>query len=186
MAKAIIAAIVSGEVTFYDLSHGKDFFRAELKGEIPEWLQQCERFLDDASAVAKDYSVTLTVPEVITNADHQNLIFLRKLHSGFSTSAGPFTLTLDKTAHAQQGQLATAAEGSFQILTPEFPEELVVFGKRIPTGPVQYVIPRARIRELDEYLDFLCKAPIGAAIVLGLEPIGEITVQRHVPDASSH
>ena len=184
MAKAIIAAIKSGEVEFYDLSREARFFRATLNGAMPDWLPSFERFLEDASAVSSDYAFPLVVPDVIKNEDHRALIFLRMLHAGFSTSVDPITLTMDKSAHAQQVGRSDFAEGAFQIVVPEFPDDLVVFGKRIRTGPVQYEVPRARVREVDEYREFLLRAPIGTSIDLTLEPVGNITIRRHFQSAS--
>ncbi len=184
MAKAIIAAIESGEVEFYDLSRGTRFFRATLNGAMPDWLPKFELFLDDARAVSNDYAVPLIVPDVIKHDDHRALLFLRKLHAGFSTSVEPITLTMDKSADAQQVSLADIAHVNFQFVTPEFPEEIVVFGKRIFTGPVQYSVPNAQVRELEEYREFLLRAPIGASINLTLEPIGEIVVRRHLQPTS--
>lgn len=125
MAKAIRAAIVDGEIDFYHLSEEARFFRAALNGVVPDWLQHYEQFLDDASSVANGYNVTLIIPDVITNADHRALVFLRKLQAGLVTSGGPFTLTLDKSAHAQQLGPTGTVEGSFQVEVPEFPEQLV-------------------------------------------------------------
>jgi len=178
MIKAIITAITDHEVDFYNLSIGKRLFRVSLNGELPDWLPNYDRFLDDVCAVANDYSVNLTFPEVITHQDNRAIAFLRSLQGGLSATIEPITLSLDKVAHAQQDGLAETGEAAFMLEIPELPEEIIVFGKRVLTGPLQYVIPKARVREIDEYREFLTTAPIGSTISLTLEPIGDITIKR--------
>lgn len=178
-ARAIMIAIATGGVEFYDLAHDKRFLQVTLHGTTPEWLQQYGNFLDDAVTVVDAYNVTLTIPDVITKEDRQTLAFLHKLLISVTLPSSEMTVELVKSPEANLEALPEfIGDCTFRFSIPEFPDDITLFGTKIKTGPVQYDIPKARMRDPQAFTQFLKDAPMGAAINATFDPIGLITLRR--------
>lgn len=179
MVRAIQAAIDSGSVDFYDLSHGQMFFVATLTGTHSEGMKEFEQFLQETALVSDKYSVTLKLPEAITPEDYRSIVFLRELEEGNATASGSMSFTLVKKDNYPSDRLTD--EVAVRVILPELPQMICVFGERIMTGPLLYEVQRGRFRNLAVVREFYKSESIGSSIDLTLDPVGEISIRRLKP-----
>jgi hypothetical protein len=179
--RAIMIALRTGAIDLYSLMLAKPLPRFGLHGVVPERLQHYFDLVNDLAAIADAYEVDFTMPNALTNEDCDALGLLSGLLAGITLPAGAMSLELVQTADANP-QTAAAFEGCpLRFMVPEFPDDIILFGTKITTGPIQYDIPKARIREADALHEFLKTAPIGARITVVIDPIGPVTLKRHLP-----
>jgi hypothetical protein len=65
-----------------------------------------------------------------------------------------------------------------RIEKPELPEEIVLFGTRILTGPIRYSIPSGYFLDPDSIREFLDNAPAEATMKTKLRCNGPIRLER--------
>ncbi len=178
-ARAIMIAIATGSIDFYDLAKDVPFLRAALATAVPEWLKPYCEFLDDAAAVVDAYNVNLVIPAALTQKDSQALGFLYVLLTGVVVTGSEMTVNLVKCPDANLDMLS-ALEGccALRFTVPEFPDEITLFGTSIRTGPVQFDIAKARVLDPLSVCQFLKHAPVGAMMAVAFEAIGPVTVRK--------
>jgi hypothetical protein len=171
-------AFTTGRVEFYDLAKSKKFLGATLSGALPTWIEPYTELIDAAVNVADTYNVTLTKPPMVKPEDDEGLHLLGQLATGLTIHADEIGLGLSKvTGTAPSLRAALSGECSYRIITSG--ENVVVFGTTIPTGPLEYEISRARIRNVADLMEYLDHAPLGAPTDILLAPTGAITARRH-------
>jgi hypothetical protein len=176
--RAITIAITTGRVEFYDLAKSKRFLEATLRGSLPKWIEHYSALIDAAVIVANTYNVRLTKPPLPTPEDAERLYLLRQLATGLTMHVNEIGLGLSKvTGTAPSLRAALAGECSYRIITSG--ENVIVFGTTVPTGPLEYEVSRARIKNVADLLEYLDHAPLGAPTDIVLAPTGPISARRH-------
>jgi hypothetical protein len=178
-ARAILIALKTGGIQFYNLAVGKAFPRFMLDGDLPKSVLNYIDFINELAALATAYGVDLTLPETVTNEDCDALALLSGLLTGITLAPKEIPLELIKCPEADPRTAAEFEECAIRFSVPEFPDEVTLFGNRIMTGPVQYDFSKARIREAEEIHRFLREAPVGEKMIVTIEPINPGAVKRH-------
>ena len=76
------------------------------------------------------------------------------------------------------GLLATlSGEASYRIVTSG--DNLTLFGTTVATGPIEYLIDRARVENSAALLNWLEHEPLSTDAEISLAPTGRIKVRRH-------
>jgi hypothetical protein len=179
LAVAITTAIETGIIEFYHLSRGKRFAKATFDRAVPKWLVAYGELLAVAAKVAGAYNVVLNLPDVITREDKRALYLLRDMLTGAELPRGEMPLEVVKSATVEIEKRTTfEGEHSFRITDAEFPDDLIVFNTKVQTGPVQFDVPQARVKDPHIIQQFFKDAPPGAVSKIILDPTGPITVRR--------
>jgi hypothetical protein len=181
--RAMSIGLKVGTVEFYDLAKAQKFLVSTLRGSLPAWIDHYTSVIDDAVITADAYHVTLTRPLLITPGDGENLAILKQLAVGVRMHVDEISLALDKVlATAASLRAALSEECSYRIIASG--DNVLVFGTNVPTGAIEYVIGRARIKNVSDLLEYLDNAPLGTRADIVLAPIGPIFARRHTdPDA---
>ena len=176
--RAITKSFVTGWIEFYDLEKSKSFLKGALNGVEPGWIGSYTKLIDAAVFVAKTYAVTLVMPQIYSAEDDRVLSFLLRLASGFEMDKAQIGLQLSRMNETASGLLATlSGEASYRIVTSG--DNLTLFGTTVATGPIEYLIDRARVENSAALLKWLEHEPLGTDAEISLAPTGRIKVRRH-------
>lgn len=182
MATAIVTAISEGVIDFFHLEEQKRFFKASLGGPIPDWLAKTRAFLEATSQIAQAYGADLTLPAAVSEQDRLGLALLENLRTE-GLLVDVHSVTISK-GDVLLDEVPDPVRLTIDIQQPEFAVPIVVFGERIHTGPVHCHAEDAQIRDRDEYLEFMSRAPIGARARFLIEPPAKMCIRRVTRDAS--
>jgi hypothetical protein len=163
LVRAIIAALTTGSITLYNLEKNLTLPRFRVHSPVPRGITFLEKLLNALQKISKAYGVPLTVPHTVGKRDGQTLELLEKLLDGVDLPTAEITAELQKTTDDETALRRILAEPcSLRIEKPELPEELVLFGHKVPTGPIRYSISNARVKDPSAVTHFLDSAPLGA------------------------
>lgn len=184
---ALNVGMSDGEVAFYDESTRRPFLTHTVRGSIPG-LAHYKAFIDDAVHVAAVYQVPLRMPRAISFTDRRAISRLKQLIDGVTLDADEICLELTKTIELTPAAAdALCGEGNLRITisTPGFPEDFVVFGTAIRTGPLNIEIVNPQVKEGDAFLRFARHAEVGATMMLVFEVTQRAIVRRAQPETAS-
>lgn len=112
-------------------------------------------------------------------SDFRSIQILNGLLEELEVDGREFTAEIMKTADDEEPlRRALDGECTLRLERPEFPEDLTIFGTRVSTGPVAYIIPKARARNAQAVREFLDTATLGETINIAFEVVGSIKVRR--------
>ena len=182
--KALDLATSTGKIAFYDETTRLPFLTYAMHGSIPE-LPVYKALIDDAVCVAAAYQVPLRLPSAISREDVEAISRLKQLLVGVTLNADEICLELTKTIDLTTA-VADGLHGDSKLLitisTPGFPEDFVVFGTAIQTGPIDVEIVNPRVRERDAFIQFVRHAELGATTTLTFEITEPTIVRRAQPE----
>lgn len=171
-------------VEFYDLGTMKTFVKVKISSQPPDWLPDYSALIDSIVSVADEYKVQLKMPTALTLDDDRNLLLLSGYAHGCQIEISEISFGLTKGANDVQSAVpALTEECSYYIVTSS--QNFCVFGTNVSTGPIEYVIGRARVKNAPEVREHFEKSPLGATVEMILAPVGPVTASRH-QDSSAH
>lgn len=176
--QAITKGFLSGAVEFYDLNALKKFASIKISSESPDWLPEYTALIDCATRVANEYEIQLTMPATLAADDKRNLSLLLCYADGCQIESSEISLGLTKTREdVRVAASVLSEECSYYIVTSG--ENLVVFETHVSTGPIEYVIDRASVKNVVELRNHFERSPLGATADMILAPAGPMTARRH-------
>jgi hypothetical protein len=186
--RAINAAMNSGTLEFYDLKRGKALLRATTTLELPKWFGPYEAVINDVVAISDYYNVTLKVPGQLSPDDLASIALLKGLIEGTPVPFNEITLGMIKSVEpTPEMEQQLNAESSFIFQQQELFGCPIVFGTPVPTGPIEILVERARIKNAAEFWKFLTEAALGESADLILQPTGPMRARaiRSTPETGS-
>lgn len=183
---ALSLGMSAGAVAFYDESTRRPFLTHTVSGSIPG-LAPYKAFIDDAVHVADTYQVPLRMPRAISSTDRWAISRLKQLIDGVTLDADKICLELTKTIDLTPAADALLGGGNLRIMisTPGFPEDFVVFGTAIRTGPLDIEIVDPQVKEPEAFIHFARHAEVGATTMLVFEVTQPAIVRKGQPETAS-
>jgi hypothetical protein len=178
-ARAIELGVDVGFVEIYDPETGRRVGQGRMEGSLPEYLGNYFKVLKLAEEVSRIYGISLTVPDEISRQDYDNILMLNTLESGLSVTLNEVSMEIEKThGLTLDSGLKLDGPNKVRLCRDEYPDEIFVFGTRVLTGPVQYDISAADIRDPERWRKFITDAPVGTLLLLTLFPRGPVLCTR--------
>ncbi len=165
--RAMRVATTAKYFELYDLRQGKHIVRGNLFN-VPEWDPKLQRLVDDAVLVADRYRVELRLPAEVTDADAENLIWLRDLANGDLRSAGDFSMTVVKGTENEPAllQLFAGSGVAVRLAHGEYEPTPQLFGVKVATGPIVAEALTATLKDCDQSREAFQKANVGDDVEL--------------------
>ncbi len=164
----------TGHITVEEIKTGAVLRSENLQSEKLEVNAAFRELIRRAKRVSDFYHVKLTLPEDPTDADFETLGWLESLIDGVEVQANTINMSMTKNREIEEPIYQhMRRETSFMVVAPIDPHP-VVFGTQVPTGPIENLIPRAKLLNPLRVIGTLKSAPIGTVFSLSLKLLAPV------------